>query len=428
MDAAALKQENQQLWRAVEELSFLNELSGAISSLFNSEEIMQTIIRKSIRAIHAEQGAIVLVDVKRDREMKTLVRSMISYGSRKPFSLNQSLLGWMHINKKPLSLADPYKDERFAGTGWDKSLKSFACVPLMVKSKLTGILSVYNKKEGTHFTDEDLRLLSIIASQSAQVVENARLYEEERTLMLLQEEARLAREIQINLLPKSDPDVPGYDIAGKSIPALSVGGDYYDFIRISEDKIAICLGDISGKGMPAAILMANLQATIRGQTLVSGEVHECIRRSNKLLYQSTDMNKFATFFYGNLDTRKNEFCYTNAGHNPPVLFKKTSESILLKTGGTVLGFLDNSDYKDETVSLDPGDICVIYSDGITEAMDTLENEFGEERLEVIIKKNMTLSSGEIIEKIFEAVNEHSGNVPQSDDITVVVIKRITSER
>ena len=159
MDAAALKQENKQLWRAVEELSFLNELSGAISSLFNSEEIMQTIIRKSIRAIHAEQGAIVLVDIKRDREMKTLVRSMITYGSLKPFSLNQSLLGWMHINKKPLSLADPYKDERFAGTGWDKSLKSFACVPLMVKSKLTGIFSVYNKKEGTHFTDEDLRLL-----------------------------------------------------------------------------------------------------------------------------------------------------------------------------------------------------------------------------------------------------------------------------
>ena len=424
MDIAALRRENRYLRRAVDELSFLNELSGTIGSLFNSKEIMQMIIKKSIRSIHAEQGAIILVDEEGDQEMKTLVRSMISYGSRKPFSLHQSLLGWMHINKKPISIADPHKDEQFPEIGWDKSLRTIACVPLIVKSKLTGILSVFNKREGREFTVEDLRLLSIIASQSAQVVENARLYEEEQALMKLQEEARLAREIQINLLPKSAPDVPGYDIAGKSVPAFSVGGDYYDFITTDEDKIAVCLGDISGKGMPAAMLMSNLQATIRSQALVSGAVHACICSSNKLLFQSTDINKYATCFYGNLDIRKNEFCYTNAGHNPPVLFKKTSKPILLKTGGPVLGFIDNLDYKDETVSFDPGDMCVIYSDGITEAMDTLENEFGEKKLKALIKENLDLSSGEIIEKIIEAVNKHSRGVPQSDDITVVVIKRI----
>jgi len=423
MDITALQRENQYLKHAVEELSFLNELSHAIGSLFNSEEIMQAIIKKSIRAIKAEQGVIILVVSESDIEMKTLVRSMVSYGSHKPYSLDQSLLGWMHLNKKPISINDPKNDKRFSGFQWDKSIKSVACVPLLVKSKLTGILSVFNKKGGMAFTDDDLRLLYIIASHSAQIVENARLYEEERALLKLKEETRLAREIQINLLPKSNPAVPSYDIAGKSIPALSVGGDYYDFIPIDDDNIAVCLGDISGKGMPSALLMSNLQATVRGQTLISGSPKDCIDRSNRLLFRSTNTDKFATLFYGILNLEKNEFCYTNAGHNPPMFFKDKSNPILLKSGGTILGFMDKIEYQDDTISFEPGDLCVIYSDGITEAMDTLRNQFGEKKLKALIKENWNLSSGEIIENIFKAVKEHSRGVPQSDDITMVVIRR-----
>ncbi len=424
MDITTLQRENQQLKRAVEELSFLNELSLAIGTSFNSQEIMQTIIKKSIRAIKAEQGAVIIVDSEGDKEMKTLVRSMVSYGNHKPFGLDQSLLGWMHIHKKPLNIDDPQNDVRFPGVQLDESIKSVACVPLIVKSELMGILSVFNKKKGMNFTDDDLRLLSIIASQSAQIVENARLYEEEKTLMKLQEETRLARDIQINLLPESNPDIPGYDIAGKSIPALSVGGDYYDFILMDDNNITVCLGDISGKGMPAALLMSNLQATIRGQTLIGGLPKDCICRSNKLLFRSTDANKFATLFLGTLNIVKNEFCYTNAGHDPPMLFKNKSELMLLKTGGLILGFIDNIEYKCETISFEKGDLCVIYSDGITESMDTSGNEFGEERLTSLVKENTNLSSSKIIEKILETVIVHSRGVPQSDDITIVVIKKI----
>ena len=272
-----------------------------------------------------------------DKEMKTLVRSIVSHGEGKHFRLDDCLLGWMQINKRHLNITDPHNDDRFSGVKWDESVRSVACVPLIVKSKLTGILSTFNKTTNKHFTDDDLRLLSIVAAQSAQIVENARLYEEEQKLFKLQEETRLAREIQIKLLPKTDPEMQEYDIAGKSIPALSVGGDYYDFIPAETNKLALCLGDISGKGIPAALLMANLQATVRAQALIGSSPRECVNRSNVLLYRSTDTDKFATLFYGILDIKNNEMCYANAGHNPPVFIKKEEDPILLKPNRPILG-------------------------------------------------------------------------------------------
>ncbi|MFC1724064.1 GAF domain-containing SpoIIE family protein phosphatase [candidate division KSB1 bacterium] len=424
MDIDAIQQENQHLKRAVDELAFLNDLSRAIGASFNSGEIMQNIIRKSIRAINAEQGAICLVAEEEEAEMRTLVRSMVSHGSGRAFSLDQCFLGWMQLNKKPLNITNPQNDERFPGVKWDDTVRNVACVPLIVKSKLTGILSMFNKKGNSNFTDDDLRLLTIIAAQSAQIVENARLYEDEQAFLKLQEETRLARQIQINLLPKSAPEIPGYDIAGRSIPAMSVGGDYFDFIIIDSENYAICLGDISGKGMPAALLMSNLQATIRGQAIIGSMPKETICRSNTLLYRSTESNKFATLFYGILNLKDNKFLYTNAGHDPAIYLRGKSKTKLLKASGPVLGFLDNIEYSDETVAFNSGDICVLYSDGITEAMDSSENEFSLNRLEEVVKKNRTLSSCEIIDKILASVSEHSKNVPQSDDITVVVIKKL----
>ncbi|MFC1724293.1 GAF domain-containing SpoIIE family protein phosphatase [candidate division KSB1 bacterium] len=423
MKDKSIETEVQHLKRAVEELAFLNELTLAIGSSFNSEEIMQTLIRKSISQIKAEQGAICLVEDEADKEMKTLVRTMVSHGSGKPFRLDDCFLGWMQINKKSLNITDPHNDDRFKGVKWDESVRSVACVPLIVKSKLTGILSMFNKIKSKSFTDDDLRLLSIIAGQSAQIVETARLYEEEQALYLLQEEGRLAREIQIKLLPKSDPDIPEYDIAGTSRPAMSVGGDYYDFIPINDNRIAICLGDISGKGIPAALLMANLQATVRAQSLSGNSPRECVNRSNVLLYRSTDTDKFATLFYAILDMENNAFCYSNAGHNPPVFIKKDKSPVLLIPNRPILGFLDNIEYCDETTSIEPGDLFVIYSDGVTEAVDEFENEFGEDKFIKLLNEYKGLSAKEIIRIVLQAVDEHSKNVQQTDDITLVVIKR-----
>src|SRR5574341_1080604 len=298
-DAAcrALQQENQRLKRAVEELSFLNELARAIGASANLQEIIQTIVHRSLHAVHAEQGVITLVGAQAGDPMKTLVRGMDTSSENEPFRPNQSLLGWMQLYKAPLVLYEPRRDERFSGVTWDTSIVSLVCVPLLVKSELKGVLTVYNKKSGQRFTEEDQRLLAIIAGQSAQVIENARLCEEEQALFRMQEQVRLAGKIQLDLLPKTAPKIAGYDIAGKSFPAQSVGGDYFDFIVVDQNRLAVCLGDVSGKGLPASLLMANLQATVRAQTLVEATANVCVSRSNRLLCQNTDRCNFITFFY-----------------------------------------------------------------------------------------------------------------------------------
>lgn len=419
-----LEDENQRLKRAVEELSILNDLARAIGASLNSEEIMRTIIHRSLRAIGAEQGVITLVDHDADDTMKTLVRTNVSSSEREQYHLNQGLLGWMHINKMPLMINDPARDERFRGEKWDASIRSLLCVPMMVKSKLRGVLTVYNKRDRGAFTEEDQRLLAIIAAQSAQVIENARLIEAEQALFKVNEELRLAATIQVDLLPKGAPEIPGYDLAGRSVPAQLVGGDYFDFIPLRKPRYALCLGDVSGKGLPAALLMSNLQATLRGQSLLEVSPGLCVQRSNRLLYQSTSSDKFATLFYGILDPGSHTLSYTNAGHDIPYLYQRGGATRRLNTGGVVLSILEEFPYQEETVRLGAGDLLVVYSDGVTEAINPDYEQFGEQRLNGVIGDLREKSAAEIIEGIIQAVRTHAGRAPQRDDITVMALKRL----
>lgn len=419
-----MEEENRRLRRAVEELALLNELAREIGASLDTKGIMNTIIRRSLRAVHADQGVITLVEEKPDQAMKTLVRTMVSSGEQQPFHLDLCVLGWMHLNKRPLLIDNPRADDRFRGVNWDESIHSLLAVPLLVKSELRGVLTVYNKKGTGGFTEEDQRLLAIIAAQSAQVVESARLYEEEQALFRIREELRVASEIQLGLLPKAAPPVEGYDLAGISIPAQMVGGDYFDFIPIDENRWAICLGDVSGKGLAAALLMANLQATIRGQTRPSLTPKQCIRRSNVLLYGSTDPQKFATFFYGLLDTQKHELRYCNAGHERPFLYSEGKDPLRLGTGGMVLSFMEQFPYEEDVVPLDPGDILVIFSDGVTDAVNDLDEPFGEQRLSTLVGESLRDSAAGVIDRIVLAVQQHALDRPQMDDMTLVVIKRV----
>ncbi|UCF79274.1 MAG: SpoIIE family protein phosphatase [Candidatus Eiseniibacteriota bacterium] len=419
----AIEEENQRLRRAVDELTILNDLARGIGASLNSQDIMDTIIRRSLRAVRAEQGVITLVDKQAKQPMKTLIRSMVSSSELQPFHLDQSLLGWMHLNKKPLVISDPQNDERFRGVKWDEPISSVLCVPLLVRTELIGVLTLYNKRGGGGFTEEDHRLLAIIAAQSAQVVENARLYEEEQALLRMQEEVRFASEIQLGLLPKEAPRIAGYDIAGISIPAQVVGGDYFDFIPMEDHCIVVCLGDISGKGLPAALLMANLQATIRGQSFLGPSPRECIARSNKLLFRSTDPGKFATLFYGILDFEKHELFYCNAGHDRPFLFAKENRPTRLDVGGIVLSCMEEFSYEEAVVPFGPGDSLVVFSDGITEARNEVGEEYGEERLSALLKGSLDEPAPAMIDRVIESVREHAGDCPQTDDMTLVVIKR-----
>jgi sigma-B regulation protein RsbU (phosphoserine phosphatase) len=417
-------EELHRLRRAVEELSILNDLARAIGASVNSQEIMRTIVHRSLKAIGAEQGVITLVDSQATDPMKTLVRTAVSSAQYSPYHFHQALLGWMYLNKKPLMMNDPARDERFRGATWDESIRSLLCVPMMVKAELKGVLTVYNKKGDGQFTEEDQRLLAIIAAQSAQVVENARLLESEQALFQMKEELRLASRIQADLLPNEAPQVPGYDIAGKSLAAQIVGGDYFDFIPMADHRIAICLGDVSGKGLPASLLMANVQATLRGQTLLATCARECIERSNRLLYLSTSSEKFVTLFYGMLDAVEHTLCFTNAGHENPFLLSTQNVVQRLSEGGLVLSILEEFPYKEAKVDLAPGDILVAFTDGITEAINPNQEQFGEARLAALIEKHRAEPAAELVESIIRGVREHAAGAPQMDDITLLVVKRL----
>ncbi len=422
-DPDLLRNENVRLRRAVEELSVLNDLAKTIGASLDSQQIMDTIVRRSIRAVDAEQGVITLVDQQSPDPLKTFVRVMDGTSTHERLRPTEHFLGWMHLNRKPLVVNDAKNDERFRGVQWDETVHSVLCVPMMVRSELQGVLTVYNKKKGTGFTEDDQRLLAILASQSAQVIENARLNEREKQLLKMQEEIRLASKIQMELLPKEAPSVPGYQIAGRTIPAQIVGGDYFDFIHIGDDRFVFCVGDVSGKGLPASLLMANTQATIRGQSIHLLTPSECMSRSNHLLFQSTEAEKFVTLFYAMLDFRDHTIRYSNAGHEHPVLLGTTGEPRRLDVGGVPLGMLEDFSYREDVVGCRPGDLLVVCSDGICEAMNAQQEQFGGARLDAVIRESRDSPAGVLVEKILGAVHSYVGAAPRTDDMTVIVVKR-----
>jgi sigma-B regulation protein RsbU (phosphoserine phosphatase) len=418
-----LQEENQRLRRAVEELSILNDLARAIGASVNTQEIIETITRKSLRALHAEQSVVTMIQQDSSDMTKTLVRENLSSTEQEKFHLHQSMLGWMMLNKKPLMINDPRHDERFRGVQWDDTVRSLLCVPLVIKSALKGVITVYNKKEGKPFTEEDQRLLVIIAAQSAQVIENARLYEQEKSLLAMQEQIRLAAQIQQELLPKKIPELPGYEIYATSISAQQVGGDYYDFISINDHRLAVCIGDVTGKGLPAALLMANVQATLRGQAISSQSPSECLSRSNHLLFLSTSSEKFCTLFYGILDVQHHEFHFCNAGHDHPFLCSDSGVVKRLSTGGLMLGIFDNVPFEQEIVQIQQGDVIFAYSDGITEAVNVAQEQFSETRVAEILQQYHNESANVIAERMIDAVRTHANGYPQSDDLTMLIVKR-----
>ncbi len=429
-DLNRLKEENARLRRAVDELALLNDLALAIGGSLDSEQIMRSIIGRSIRALAAEQGDITLLGKDDVSPSHTLVRSMISTSAHSPLHLDQNLLGWMQLNKRPLVINEPATDTRFKNVTWEESIHSVLSAPLLVKSKLIGILTVYNKRSAARegFSESDQRMLSIIAAQSAQVVENARLHEEEKAYLFMRREVELASAIQKRMLPAKAPDIEGYDVAGLNVTAQEVGGDYFDYIKMSDHRWALCLGDISGKGLPASLLMTNLQAILRGQTYHLTAPGDILKYANMQLYRSTSADKFATLFLAILDTAQHTLTYSSAGHEYPFLLRPDGSHRRLQKGGVPLGMMPGMVFEEETVALTGGDCLLVFSDGVTD-VSTVDGEmFGEERLISLLRDAATAqaSSEELIASVVEACLRHSGAAALFDDITALALKRTST--
>lgn len=421
-----LADDNAELRRAVEELSVLNDLARTIGGSSDADHVIRTIVRRSLDAVNAEQGVVTLAPDGDDASMRTLLRTRINSPSAggENYHFNQSLLGWMQLNMKPLQIDDPAGDPRFQGVRWDEHVRSILCVPMTVRSRLIAVLTVFNKRGDGAFTEDDKRLLSIIASQSAQVVENARLRGQEQELERMRHELALASVIQGKLLPKENPSIDGYDIAGRTSQAQMVGGDFFDFVERSDGTWSITLGDVIGKGFPASLLMSNVHAMLR--TLDQGVLSpdETLRIAGRLLFNSTDVDKYVTLVHATLDPGNHRFVYVNAGHVRPVVLHNDGSISRLEHRELMLGLKDDFPYTSAHVDLDRGDTVVIFSDGISEAIDAAGAEFGEERVGTLLGECAGMTVVEMIERLIAAVHDHSGGSAQQDDITVVVVRRI----
>jgi len=238
----------------------------------------------------------------------------------------------------------------------------------------------------------------------------------------LEQEMDIARTIQTQLLPTSFPEPPGWDIYGFSVPARQVGGDCFDVIDLGDGKLAITIGDVAGKGTPAAILMANIQAAVRALAESGVEPRQLMRHVNRIAHSYTGDSEFITFFYCVLDTRTGEIRYVNAGHNLPCVLRSDGEKEFLDKGGLIVGIMSDVEYEDAVVSLGPGDSIVLFTDGVTEALNPEEEMFGDERLEGLLVEHRHLGARDIEKRVYTELTGFVAGAAQADDITMVVVK------
>jgi sigma-B regulation protein RsbU (phosphoserine phosphatase) len=309
-----------------------------------------------------------------------------------------------------------------------EELRPELLLPLSLKERILGIISLGPKQSEEPFSTTDLRLLDSVAAQTGLALENSRLTAavaaEVAARAKQTRDIEIARDVQQRLFPQEYPPMAGLDYAGACRAALGVGGDYYDFIQLSTTQLGIAIGDVSGKGIPASLLMASLRAYLRGAQTIHhhADLTEVMTNLNKLVYESSDANRYATFFYGELDVTSRTLTYVNAGHNPPMVFRRSGGVLRLDTGGPVIGLMEDCIYQQGRVTLAAGDVLVAYTDGISEAMNAADEEWGEERLMEAVQSDGTANAGALISRLMVSADRFVAGAPQHDDMTLLVVR------
>jgi sigma-B regulation protein RsbU (phosphoserine phosphatase) len=315
------------------------------------------------------------------------------------------------------------RSDRTASTAALDAVGVRAAVPMEAPSETMGILLVGPGLQ-RQMDDEDLAWLSSLANLAASSLENARLLDEMIEKNRLEEDLRIASDIQQGLLPAVLPSLRGYEIAARTIPSQQVGGDCYDAVQLDDGRVLVSIADVSGKGTPASLLMANVQAAVRTLARIEMPLPELVGRINDVIYQNTAVDKFITAFFGVLHAETGRFEYVNAGHNPPFHFSGRDVR-RLDNGGLILGVIPTSlPYDSGEVTLKSGDLLVLYTDGVTECLDVNRQEYGDDRLEALIAAEPNAGAEETLERTRHDLLRYSAGAQQSDDITLLVIRRL----
>src|SRR5678809_575550 len=328
--------------------------------------------------------------------------------------LGEGMIGSVALSGAPIIAPDVSKEAIYVNAR-DRT-RSEMVAPIISNDEVIGVFDL-ESDELNAYSEDDLDVLMLLASQVAIIIEKVMLHEQLIEKKRLEGQLEVARQVQLELLPARDPDLPGYDISAYNYPTEEVSGDYYDWVPIYEDQIGIVIADVAGKGVPAALLMVFLRASLRAATHIGYATHISMAKVNYLLWESIERNQFITAFYGILDASNRTLSYSNAGHNPPMLIGADGTTSFVDRGEQPLGMFRETRYHEYYHTFKPGEILVLYTDGVTEAMNSADEEFGRDRLAAAVKDASELGARELVASMQRAVLEWTDGLGSSDDAT-----------
>ncbi len=380
------------------------------------QELFQLILDLSIEAVGAERGVVMILEG--DRLVARAVRGA-------EFRISTAVRDRVIQDRASLLVRDTRLDEALKNRESivGQHILTMMAVPLQTRDRVIGLVEVDSSSLAPQFTQEDLELLTILANVAAIRIEQERAQQVELERNVMTRELEQAALIQRRLLPDDAPSLVGLDLAGHNAACRTVGGDYYDFFTYADGRLGIVLGDVTGKGMPAALLMTSLHAAVQILAAEGREVAETMARLDRVMAKNCPSNRFVSLFYAIVDPRSGEIEYCNAGHNPPLLVRADGTSERLEGGGTILGMFPEEGYESRRTSLRDGDMLAVFSDGVTESHDPAGEEFGEARLAALLARHRTAGAAEVVRETLEEVSRFTGGAHPEDDVTLVVLRR-----
>lgn len=411
----------------VQELNAMRSVSEVMTSNIKLDDLLNLILSKLVTTINAERGTIYLTDEERGELWSRVLLQEAGPLSEIRLKIGEGIAGHVAATGTVLNIPDAYADRRF-NPQFDRTsgfhTRSILTAPMInPQQKVIGVVQLLNKKDGT-FTFRDERLLTAMAAQAAISIENARLYQQEIQQQLINRELETAHSIQESFLPDRIPALAGWDIGALWCPIRSVAGDFYDFYALSGGRVGIVIADVSGKGIPAALFMALSVTVLRYGMSINLPPHEVLRHANEMIISEQRSRMFATTFVGYLDPASGEMRFACGGHNPPLWYHAATGTVDYVTAqGVAVGIFKEAEFALDRLRMEPGDIFVLYTDGITEVLNGEEEEFGEDRLEALIRQHTALSAQELADRILETINDFAAEQELSDDATLVIVKR-----
>lgn len=393
-----------------------------LNSTLRLEKILHIILETATKNLKADRGTVYVIDHKKKELWSKVFQGDLKVEIRLP--IGKGIAGHVAKTGKTIILKDAYKHPRFnpevdKKTGYQT--KTMLCTPMKDrKGKKIGVIQIVNKLNG-YFSSDDIKFLDLLSLDACLAIENSRLFKEALEKERIEKELEVAASIQKMILPKTIPQIEGFEIAGMNIPTKQVGGDYFDVIPLPGGKVALVIADATGKGVPAALLITTLQACLRAYLESNLSLEKLVQRVNRVIFRNSTENKFITFFIGILDPGSKKLEIVNAGHFPP-LIARNSNLLKLSNTGVLLGCFESASFVQKEYLLESNDVLVMFTDGITEANNAKGKTYGDERLEKIITENSKKTAQELKEIIYRDVKVFEGAAKQTDDITLLIVK------